>query len=499
MERRCEYSALTIPNDQSYTSIAAAYVGKVAQKVGFDEHDTVMIQTAVTEAVRNVIDQSFEPGEQADIEISCERVTLGLQVVVQDRGLPADTRRLGHCPGAPEAREESGPCRGISVIRECMDEVAFDYLGLEGNRIVLVKYLKRKTIEDYFAACSLEPYASPALQDSPKEAQITIRPMESSEAIEVSRNMYRTYDYSYSYEHVYYPERIAELSESGDIYLAVAVTSEGEIAGNCALVKRHETASIAEMAMGAVKPTFRGKGVFTRLSAHLVEKAKSENLMGIFGQAVTVHTYSQQTGHALGLRDCAIVLAYVPADVVFRGIRERLSQRDTLVIHFMYLDKPLDLAVYPPPHHRDMIVALYNHLGMSPRIMSQASVSEQAAEPIVKTSAPGIRGFARIDVERYGPNVVPEVRARLQDLCVKHAEVIHLYLDLEDPGTAWYCERFEELGFFFAGILPGGCVGDALILQYLNNIALDYGRIKLESDMAKALLPYIRSRDPYPR
>jgi serine/threonine-protein kinase RsbW len=74
--------------------------------------------------------------------------------------------------------------------------------------------------------------------------------------------------------------------------------------------------------------------------------------------------------------------------------------------------------------------------------------------------------------------------------------VIHLYLNLSDPGTAEYCKRFEELGFFFAGMLPGGCGADALILQYLNNIALDYDRIKLQSALGRDLLAYIKSRDP---
>ena len=496
MERRCEYSVLTIPNDPSYVAIAAAHVGQVARKIGFDEHDEQMIQTAVSEAVRNVIDQSFDVGERADLWILCEQAPLGLEVVVKDRGLPTDTRSLEQCLVSPGGQEETGPCRGISVMRDCMDEVAFNYLGPDGNEIVLVKYLKTKTLEDYFEACNLEPYAPAALQEEGKTAEFIVRPMKPSEAIEVARNMYRTYEYSYSYQHVYYPERIAELSESGHLYVAVAVTPDGEIAGNCALIKKERISTIAEMGMGAVKPRFRGQGVFTRLTEHLIEKAESENLMGVFGQAVTLHTYSQQTGSASGLRDCAIALAYVPADVVFRGFRENLSQRETLLIHFMYIHKPAGMEIHLPLHHRDMIVTLYNNLGMSPNVVTSDSFVEPTIEPIVKTHSPGLKGFARIDVQRYGRAVVQEVRARLQGLRVKHAEVIHLYLNLSDPGTAEYCKRFEELGFFFAGMLPGGCGADALILQYLNNIALDYDRIKLQSALGRDLLAYIKSRDP---
>jgi len=53
------------------------------------------------------------------------------------------------------------------------------------------------------------------------------------------------------------------------------------------------------------------------------------------------------------------------------------------------------------------------------------------------------------------------------------------------------------IGFFFAGILPAAAPrGDALILQYLNNLSIDYDQIHVASDAAKELISYIRLRDP---
>jgi hypothetical protein len=39
-------------------------------------------------------------------------------------------------------------------------------------------------------------------------------------------------------------------------------------------------------------------------------------------------------------------------------------------------------------------------------------------------------------------------------------------------------------------------IGDALVLQYLNNVSLDYDKILLVSDVAKELLTYIKAHDP---
>jgi hypothetical protein len=68
---------------------------------------------------------------------------------------------------------------------------------------------------------------------------------------------------------------------------------------------------------------------------------------------------------------------------------------------------------------------------------------------------------------------------------------------MSDPLTGTYASQFENLGFFFSGILPGGFKnGDALILQYLNSVLIDYDTIQVESAIAKKLLAYVREQDP---
>jgi serine/threonine-protein kinase RsbW len=75
-------------------------------------------------------------------------------------------------------------------------------------------------------------------------------------------------------------------------------------------------------------------------------------------------------------------------------------------------------------------------------------------------------------------------------------EVVSLYLDLSDPRTGPVSQQLEELGFFFSGVLPGIMPNksDALILQYLNNVAVDYDAVQTYSAMAKKLLIYTSDR-----
>jgi serine/threonine-protein kinase RsbW len=107
--------------------------------------------------------------------------------------------------------------------------------------------------------------------------------------------------------------------------------------------------------------------------------------------------------------------------------------------------------------------------------------------------------FARIRVDRYGQDIVADIRLKLRELCLQRWDVIHLVLHLSDPKTAHLCRRFEELGFFFAGILPLGLAsGDALILQYLNTFSVRYSAIQTASRFATDLVAYVKARDPNP-
>jgi len=85
------------------------------------------------------------------------------------------------------------------------------------------------------------------------------------------------------------------------MFSIVAVTSKGEIAGHLALTRRGK-ARIGELGRAVVNPEFRSMGIFTRLNQFAVNKARSEGLLGILGEAVTNHTYSQQVGLGIGLR-----------------------------------------------------------------------------------------------------------------------------------------------------------------------------------------------------
>ena len=97
----------------------------------------------------------------------------------------------------------------------------------------------------------------------------------------------------------------------------------------------------------------------------------------------------------------------------------------------------------------------------------------------------------------YADHTLDEIQTQLRFCCNEHADAIYCYLNLEDPKTPAFSQACEELGFFFAGVLPGGLFGcDALILQYLNNLVIDFSLIQLYSPFGKEILSYIQKANP---
>jgi anti-sigma regulatory factor (Ser/Thr protein kinase) len=134
VESKCQFSTLTIPNDPAYANAAARYVVEIASIIGFDEQDLDSISDSVSRAIVSQMEYSFEPGENASIEISCERVLQGLKISLKDRGLPFDdTLDL-------DQKADITSSFGLEIfhLKENMQEVLLNNLGPEGKEIVRI-------------------------------------------------------------------------------------------------------------------------------------------------------------------------------------------------------------------------------------------------------------------------------------------------------------------------------------------------------------------------
>lgn len=267
-----------------------------------------------------------------------------------------------------------------------------------------------------------------------------------------------------------------------------------EIVGHLAITKEARNDMIAETGKGAVKPSFRGLDIFTRMQKFLNDRAKNMGIKALYGRSVTVHSATQKMTEKTGYKDCAVVLGYAPADIAFKGIGEQLPQRETLVYCFQPIVELPVTSIYLPSHHEPILRKIYANLDLSKNFKTSRGAAQMEDLSIMKVKVFSEMNIAEIVIHRYGKDVTRVLRCHLEDLCSKKINHFTLFLNLGDPITSHICEEIEKLGFLMGGIIPCLHFEDTLILQYMNNILIDYSKIMLHSHMAKEIVAYIEDQ-----
>jgi len=489
-------SSLTVTSELSYLPAIQAFAREISREIGFSRNDQEMILLAVEEAVTNVIEHAFESAEQS-FQVIFEPSAGGIKIIVKDKGLPYDPNLLPEYEAPMDIQQEVSP-KGLGsfIMKKCVDEVFFCNLGKGGKELQLIKRLPGRSVveHDEDPGLKLPQISSDEKIVSSSPPSVELRLMEPSEALEVSRLFYRTYGYSYLSDVMYYPDRLAESVREGLINSVVAVTGEGETVGHLAITKEAHNDMIAETGKGAVKPSFRGLDIFTRMQKFLNDRAKTMGIKAVYGRSVTVHSATQKMTEKTGYKDCAVVLGYAPADIAFKGIAEQLSQRETFVYCFQPVVELPVTSIYLPSHHEPILRKIYSNLGLSRNFKTSLGAAQMEDLSIMKIKVFSEMNCAEIVIHRYGKDVTRVLRGHLEDLCSKKIDHFTLFLNLGDPITSHICEEIEKLGFLFGGIIPCLHFEDTLILQYMNNILIDYSRIKLYSHMAKEIVAYIEDQ-----
>ena len=505
---KAKLPGLLVPNSLAYLPMAINFVQENALRIGFEEGEIKKIEIGVEEAVSNVIKHAFGPQEDAEFRIICERVPLGLKTIIKDKGLPFD-------PAAPpefkpgdikDDAPENG--LGLYLMQQFMDEVSFHNLGREGKEIHLVKYLHHELVEVPPSGALCKNIETPEIKKTPfppKSIPFTMCQARPSDAIEIAKCAYDAYKYSYIYEHIYYPDRLSQLIDSGKILSVVAVTRDKQksIMAHIALSFDDPGEITAEMGMAFTKYEYQNQGCAKKLSILLLKEAVKKGLLGLWAKAITTHVYSQKFTLDVGFKESGILLGHHTDAWRWKHLAPQGQRVSDVLAYYAVPFKPhikfqRQQEIYAPKHHHEMIEKIYSNLNRKPNYVDIPKIPTdlQHSLPVVKISTDTYDWQAKIEVKTYGGDIVRQIKTTVKKLCIDKLEVIYLYLNLTDPFTAVLTNDFEDLGFFFAGIMPGPVSGDKLVLQYLNNVLIDYDKIQLYSDFAKELLAYIKARDP---
>jgi len=492
-------STLHVPADLAYLAAIQAFINELARIAKFSQKDITFFSVAVEEAVTNVVKHAFLPEQKEPFDVICELTPIEFKVIIRDKGLPFDPDRVKDFSAEKSLDGDEQVGLGFRLMKGSVDKISFHNLGYGGKEVQLVKFIDQKHIDEYLKTSQMEAYDEPEFVAKKEIVRIPFHTMllQPSQAVEISQCAYRAYGYTYLMENIYYPERLIEMNKTGELISAVAVSDENnEVLGHVALEFFGRKKKIPELGMAFTKPKFRRQGCMKYLSEFLENQVMKRGVKGIYADAVTVHPYSQKALLGIGYKSAGLRIGLDPPRS-FKSMENQCTQRETLVLMYKMLI-PQDVQVFVPIHHKSIIEKIYEHLGINADVQTLEGIDEDKSTVVQSDVEVDVVESARIAsfiVNSIGNNFLEEIKYRLRDLCLKRIEIIDLRLDMCDRNLTKFVPQLEMLGFFFSGVLPDDDK-QHLLLQYLNNVPIDYDKIMCESEFAKELKEYVKQCDP---
>ncbi len=128
----------TFPGRFESLAHIAEYVRLEAKAAGLSYKETFELETAVDEAVSNIIEHAYGGEGIGEIQCHCNQIEDGLEIILEDSGKPFDPS----CVPVPDlnAQLKNRKNHGLGYFLMCqmMDEVHFEFLDNK-NKLTLIK------------------------------------------------------------------------------------------------------------------------------------------------------------------------------------------------------------------------------------------------------------------------------------------------------------------------------------------------------------------------
>jgi serine/threonine-protein kinase RsbW len=478
-----DLARITILPEKPIIGALADMVADVAESCGIGRRDTEKLDRVLVDIIDNIVKFGFEGDRTKPIDVIISRRLHALVVAIEDKGLPFDYEKL-------ERGEEKR--FGSYLTRHYADEVHFATLGTEGNRTEIVKNLPATDIRSVMDIS--EHHEHVKAKEAPAGEEITVGMLDIDKIHELVRLVYKCYGYTYANEFMYYPEQIEARLNSGIMLSAAAYNSAKQIIGHVGFIFPKPGAKVAESGEAVVDPRYRGRGIFEKIKNHLVEVVTPMNVAGVYGEAVTVHPYSQKGSIELGGRETGFLLGYSPGTVSFHNIsEEERPRRQSVAMMFTPISGSGRETVYIPAVYKDLIGGIYERTGFGRDLSAEDEGTEIRGRQNGRTTV-SIRhdhNQAVIQIDRVGRMTVKEIQFQLKHLTIERFDCIYVDIPLRQKGAGYVASAIRGLGFFFGCVIPEYRDGDVLRMQYLNNVEISRDDIKTASGFGESLLDAI--------
>jgi len=125
-------------NDINEISRLHPYFVELGQKAGIDEFTLDSLNLAVEEAVANVINYAYPPGQEGSVKIETSWDDKVITFVLTDNGIPFDPTKGGDADITLSAEEREIGGLGIFLVKSIMDSMEYERTP-DGRNVLTLK------------------------------------------------------------------------------------------------------------------------------------------------------------------------------------------------------------------------------------------------------------------------------------------------------------------------------------------------------------------------
>ena len=464
---------VTVPSDATGLSVVLALLPAFAAAASIPAEDARRLGTVVERLVRFTLENAYPGDDLGEIEVTVEAGDGLVYVGVHDWGRPLTS-----------AGGDFGPLPGpLAALSPDARNVRLLNLGSDGKRLAAeVPVRSRADGQARRHHIEAAPRGAPAGRETPDAIKVRAATPRDAEAI--AQLLYESYHLSYVHGDFYRPRYLMEALTSGRLRSTIAV-HEGRVIGHHALMPLPEVPS-AETGAAVVDSAYRGLGIFGRLFEHTLDEARERGLASVFGDAVTIHPFSQRAELSHGYRETALQLGMVPAQTTMRGFGGEGPRRRTATLRSYrpFDESPRRLAT--PATYRELLESVYANVGLSVEARAEPGALEGGVVTIDVDEARAL-GFLRL--RRWNGEAGTALKRAVRHLLSRHVDVVYADIDLMAVGDVdEAAAELNELGFFAVGVVLHGPDGhDHLRLQLLDSEEIELEDVVCDSPFAEAL------------
>jgi anti-sigma regulatory factor (Ser/Thr protein kinase)/N-acetylglutamate synthase-like GNAT family acetyltransferase len=476
---------LHISTDEEVISPVCDFTYSWCVNCGLTSNEATRFTIAVSELISDITLFAYPHDGHAYFDLTFRHTLSNVEVIVSEVGEPFDPDRHRY---NPEEAIEKGKFEGAGfrLIRRFTDEFLFINKGKEGKEFRLTKNVVLHDLDELIELSrSQKPKEPEYEEDEVPEEQFRITQITPDDAEGIAKLIYRTYEYTYPKEDLYFPKKIEKTLLGKEKLGVIARTEQGDEIGYFAVLQK-EDSNIAEVGEAVVSPNYRRRGIMSLMMEQLIITARNQKLDGLFGQAVTIHPVSQRVNHKYDFVSTALMLAETDK-VVFKGFNEQYPQPVSVIIDYLPLRIPQKRTVYFPAEYADILQETYNELQI-PVAPSEPPAHEMAEQSDIELSINYADATALIIIYKYGPDFRSVLSDMLESL-EKQEDLNAIYADLplDNSATPEHLPILRGWKFFYCGLAPMfHQESDYLRLQKVN-AELDLELVDVFSDFGKKI------------